>query len=261
MSAAPTNPPPPAPIDPIARVRRRLGHRRPGRRAAVALVATILAVWAFWWFLSAHLGAMWQLQMNGGRVRWDPFVNARHGGATVVSFNPAGGWPAESSLTDEKLRPLGKLLGVESLDLTRCPQLTDDGLAVLRTQPRLAILALNMTPPEGSSRTHLTDAVTEHLAALPGLEDLNLSGVPITDAGAARLQGLPRLKYLDLSGTKVTDATLAPLADAFPALEEVNLEGTGVSNEAVTALALKRPELIVLHPAVEPPPPPGLEAP
>jgi hypothetical protein len=264
MSTPPTSPAPrPAPVDPIARVRRRLGRRAPGRLAAVVLVATVLAVWAFWWFLSAHVTAMWHLQVNGARVRWDPFDDWRHGGATVVSFNPAGGWPAESSLTDEGLKPLARVLGVESLDLSRCPRLTDDGLAVLRSQPRLRILALTMTPPAGGSRPRLTDGVTAHLAAVPSLEDLALEGLPITDAGVARLGGLPRLKYLDLSATRVTDVTLALLANAaaFPALEEVNLERTGVSNDGVAGLAARRPALMILHPAVEPPAPPGLEGP
>lgn len=261
MSTTPASPAPVPPIDPVAHVQRRLG--RPSRRrwAVVALLLTILAVWAFWWFLSAHILALWSLQAGGARVQWDPLTDWQHGGVTHVNFVPFSMIPPENGVQDEGLKPIENLVGLESLHLAHCVNLTDAGLAVLRTQPRLRILDLTMTPSEGSRRPRLTGAVVDHLVTLNALEDLALAGLPMTDADVARLKDLPRLKYLNLSQTNITDATLTLLADGFPALEEVHLEQTGVSDEAVAALALKRPALILLHPAVEPPPPPGLEAP
>jgi hypothetical protein len=47
----------------------------------------------------------------------------------------------------------------------------------------------------------------------------------------------------------------------LPRLEELRLEGSQVSAAAVTELAKRRPELVIEHPAVQPPFPTGRPAP
>ena len=46
------------------------------------------------------------------------------------------------------------------------------------------------------------------MAALKGLRELNLSGIPATDAGLKHLAALTQLRTLSLSGTRVTDVSM-----------------------------------------------------
>jgi len=72
--------------------------------------------------------------------------------------------------------------------------------------------------------TQVTDAGLAHLAGLPVLETLLLSGAQVTDAGLAHLTELPTLKSLHLGGTQVTAAGLVHF-QKMPALRHLGLSG------------------------------------
>jgi len=94
-------------------------------------------------------------------------------------------------------------------------QMTDDLLADLPRADTLTALGL------GGCRA-VTDAGVRHLARLPGLRHLDLSGTAITDAGLQVLRDLPNLRTLSLAWTRVTDRGMAALEHCHQ-LEHANL--------------------------------------
>ena len=89
----------------------------------------------------------------------------------------------------------------------------------------------------GGSR-ELTDEGVRHLARVPRLERLDLSGTSITDRGLEVLRQLPALRSISLAGTRITDAGAAHLAHTA-ALEAVDLSWTNTGDGAVRALSGK----------------------
>jgi hypothetical protein len=57
---------------------------------------------------------------------------------------------------------------------------------------------------------------------------------------------LKKLRFLHLVGTKITDEGLIPLA-GMKSLEELDVRGTPVSNEALAALQKELPKLRVIR--------------
>jgi hypothetical protein len=111
-------------------------------------------------------------------------------------------------------------------------QLTD------ATLERLAALDLvTSLDLDGSAR--VTDAGLKHLAKMPRLERLNLSGCDITDEGLSVLGSLPALRDFSLYHHQgISDAGLAHLA-ACERLERVVLLGSNSGDGAIRALAGK----------------------
>jgi uncharacterized membrane protein/YHS domain-containing protein len=88
----------------------------------------------------------------------------------------------------------------------------------------------------------ITDAVMPLLAQLPRLRRLDLRATAVTDAGLRALARHPQLAELVLARTKLTDAAVSELA-AMPALASVYLWDSGLSSDALVALAQQRPNL------------------
>ncbi len=82
------------------------------------------------------------------------------------------------------------------------------------------------------TKSDVTDADLENLAALPELKALTLHGTKITDDGLSHLTALKNLKDLDLSNTNVTDVGLKILA-GIKSLEKLHLHTTAVSNKGL----------------------------
>lgn len=181
----------------------------------------------------------------------------------------------ESPATNAGLQALGKLPLV-SVTLFRCNAINDDGLRVVKSWPRLRALNLRDMPVRGTFfdllpqlkelrtlvavQCMVDDQSVKHLAACRQLEDLALGQTLLTDQGLASLAQLTSLRRLDLSQTQVTDQGLTSLVamqqlqsldlrgnlgitDAavdwllkLPQLEEVFLDGTSVSREALARL-------------------------
>jgi Planctomycete cytochrome C/Leucine Rich repeat len=115
-----------------------------------------------------------------------------------------------SSCDDAKLEvliPLKEQLA--QIDLGRTA-ITDVGLKVIASFPRLALLDLR--------QTKVTDAGLAHLAKSTHLRSLNLYGTEVSDAGLKHLHGLKGLRNVYLWQTKATEAGAKQLAAAVPGL-------------------------------------------
>jgi len=126
--------------------------------------------------------------------------------ATLASGR-ASGIAAAGQMTDELLERISRAEHVTALRLGNSSALTDEGL--------------------------------RHLARMPQLRDLDLSGCHISDRGLDVLRSLPALERISLSWTGVTDAGVASLA-ACEHLERVDLTATATGDGAIRALAGKR---------------------
>jgi hypothetical protein len=83
----------------------------------------------------------------------------------------------------------------------------------------------------------MTDAVLEDASRIESDTALDLNGSQaLTDDGIRHLARLPKLKHLDLSGTGLTDRGLEVLRD-LPVLESLSLARTAVTDDGITQLA------------------------
>jgi hypothetical protein len=130
---------------------------------------------------------------------WDEIIR-------LLASHPSAALSGEGQMTDALLAELSRVETLTGLGLSGCREVTDAGL--------------------------------RHLANLPALQHLDLTGTNITDAGIEVLRSLPRLRTLKLSWTQVTDAGLGVLRDCH-ALERVNLAGSSAGDGALRALAGK----------------------
>jgi Leucine-rich repeat (LRR) protein len=125
----------------------------------------------------------------------------------TLAQQPSAGLAAEGQMTDKLLGDVSGIESVSSLELGGSKMLTDDGV--------------------------------RHLARLPHLKHLDLSGTAITDRALDVLRHLPELETLSLAMTHVTDAGIAQLS-ACEKLERVNLSWTHTGDGAIRALAGKQ---------------------
>jgi len=86
--------------------------------------------------------------------------------------------------------------------------LTDDGIAVVKSLPNLAILVL--------ASEKISDASLQHLSGHPSLEKLDIFGTSITDAGFLRLRELPALKSIRFDPERIRPETVQQLKAAMP---------------------------------------------
>ena len=113
-------------------------------------------------------------------------------------------------------------------------QLTDDLLDDLSQRVR-TLTALSL-----SGCREVTDAGVMHLAQLPSLRHLDMSGTAITDGGLEVLRHLPALQSLSVGWTRVTEAGIGVLAQC-DALEQLSLgPSQTLGDAALRALAGKR---------------------
>ena len=138
-----------------------------------------------------------------------PILSSRDWGAIIraLAARPSARLCAEGQMTDTILGDVARVARVTALDLSGSKALTDEGL--------------------------------RHLARLPQLEHLDVSGTGITDRCLDILQELPALRTISLAGTRVTDAGVAQLAHC-ERLENVNLQGTPTGDGAIRALTGKQ---------------------
>ena len=101
-----------------------------------------------------------------------------------------------TKITDSALAPLTYMSKLRSLNLVRCPQITDDALGLLKFLPTLTRLRLE--------DTNITDEGVASIASMKNLRRLSL-GRLITDVGVERLSRLRGLTELDLSYSQVSD--------------------------------------------------------
>jgi hypothetical protein len=124
----------------------------------------------------------------------------------LLAEHPSARLDAAGQMTDAMLAEVSRVAGITSLDLGGSKELTDDGL--------------------------------RHLAGLPRLAHLNLSGTAITDRGLELLRELPALESISLAMTRVTDEGMTWLTSCHE-LARVDLSWTRTGDDAIRALAGK----------------------
>jgi hypothetical protein len=127
----------------------------------------------------------------------------------------------------ELARAPGTAQGLQSLSLARCFGVTDDTLEVVNRLPGLETLVLRDIMLTGTFLSSLDNSLHEPL----GLRTLVINDSFVADPAVQALPKVaPRLERLDLRGNPgVTDQSLDALRQ-LPALKEVSLQETGVSD-------------------------------
>ena len=96
---------------------------------------------------------------------------------------------AGAGLSDAELAALKPLTLLESLDISDNPQVTDKGMATVKTLERLQVLYLG--------KTGLTDKGLAELKGLDGLRTLNVVGTKVTgEAGEKFADEMPNLRVV-----------------------------------------------------------------
>jgi len=127
---------------------------------------------------------------------WDAVIR-------LLAIHPAACLHAAGQMTDDVLADVAQVESATALTLGGSQGLTDDGL--------------------------------RHLARLPRLKHLDVSGTAITDRGLAVLRHLPALETLSLAGTRITDEGAVHLAHCHE-LRRVDLAWTRTGDGAIRAL-------------------------
>jgi hypothetical protein len=142
----------------------------------------------------------------------------------------------ESQATDEGMRHIGKMAGLEELLIWDAESVTDGGVAHLAGLKGLKNIHI--------SHSNLTDVSLALLSRLPAIETLSLQQNHFSDEGLARLTGKERLKglYIGIGDLRVTDAGLAHLGD-FKKLEGVDVQDSQVTARGLEQLVKDLPNL------------------
>jgi Leucine-rich repeat (LRR) protein len=150
-----------------------------------------------------------RLVTREGPEEWQTIASSRDWDAVIrlLAMHPSTSLSAEGQMTDTVLADIARVETITGLGLGGSKALTDEGV--------------------------------RHLARLPQLKHLDLSGTGITDRGLRVLRDLPALETLSLAGTQVTDDGIVELAQCHE-LREVNLSWTRTGDGSLRALAGKQ---------------------
>jgi hypothetical protein len=142
----------------------------------------------------------------------------------------------ETQATDEGLRHIGKMSGLEELFIWDDRSVTDAGVAHLASLKNLKNILIN--------RSNLTDDSLALLSSLPRVEVLSLQQNHFTDEGLVRLNGKETLKriYIGIGDLRVSDAGLAHLRN-FKNLEILDVQNSGVTARGLEELIKGLPKL------------------
>ena len=168
-------------------------------------------------------------------------------------------------LTDVALERLTVLPNLKALTIGG-NELGDAGLQALRQMPGLTFLDLSGRQGTDSNvwAISMSDVGLEAVLTLSQLRELRfgctsigvgvegarfatVSAMSVTPRWLEKMKSLSKLQRLRLQGCdRVDDTAIATLA-AFPALEELDLKGTAVTEKGLGALRAARPKLKLFH--------------
>ncbi len=132
-------------------------------------------------------------------------------------------------ITDHGMQQLKNSPGIVELNLYYTEQITDEGMAAVKSWKRLKRLNLR--------GTKVTDTTLEHLSGVTTLEALDVGFAQITDVGLDRLTSLPNLKELVISGNKLTDVGLQALRQ-LTGLTSLSLGGSQRTDSGLWSISL-----------------------
>ncbi|HEY9717406.1 MAG TPA: hypothetical protein V6C69_08055 [Trichormus sp.] len=137
-----------------------------------------------------------------------------------------------STLTDSQLAPWLASCNLTDLGLHDTP-VTDDGLNLLKSQTSLESLNI--------SRCHsITDQGLIAVANLPNLRKIDLCNSAVSDQGVLYLSRSPRLESLALANTSIT-STCLPRFTAFKCLQFLGLDGNNLPVDRIQRLRQQMP--------------------
>lgn len=144
----------------------------------------------------------------------------------------------ETQTNDENLKHLSRCRRLEWLYIWDAAEVTDEGVAHLRSLTHLKAIHL--------SDSQISDKSLEMFAELPRLESLSLQYNRFSDAGVGRLQKLRHLRTLWVCGKSerpndISDASLGFLLD-LPNFEELGVQNTKVTKAFSDRLRAKIPK-------------------
>ena len=173
--------------------------------------------------------------------------SARRRGPYVVFADSIHTHQLSPSLHLETLKALTTINGGEKMYMGEIDEL---GLASLGDSPgtdeKIEQLSFDGLKALWLSRSDITDAALERLAAAPSLSELHLRSTRITDAGLSVVAGFVDLVHLDVSGTRITDSGLE-LLKGLTQLQTVNLGNTSVTEEGVKGLEEALPKCTIQY--------------
>ena len=177
------------------------------------------------------------IAQDAGFGSWPALTHAATTGAPPVEAYAV-------DATDNCIAPRRQLSDVDWDELVgvmkerRVTALDANGLMTDAVLARIAGLDHVTSLALGGSR-QLTDDGLSHLARMPQLQHLNLSGAKLTDSGLEVLRHLPNLRTFDMTWQRgITDAGAANLGSC-ERLERVNLMGSPTGDGAIAALQHK----------------------
>lgn len=110
---------------------------------------------------------------------------------------------------------LAKIPSLESVDLFHAFAVTDDGIAMLKSLPKLRVVKLG---PQWTPR--ITDASLRHLAEVSTLEEISIVETILTyEGGLGHLKKLRNLKKIGLGTCLIAEADVAKLQADHPNAE------------------------------------------
>lgn len=168
---------------------------------------------------------------------------------------------SHTRVSDLGLLRLKNLRNVRELNLFYAELVTDEGLATVKTWPKIERLNFRGTKVTDNTLALLagketiraldigfaevTDSGLQHLPKLKGLRELAFGGNKMTEVGLQVLRALPNLTHLDIAGKQrtdsglwfvgVTDIGLDPVA-SLAQLRVLNLSGSVVSAKGIEKL-------------------------
>ncbi|MBM3740655.1 MAG: hypothetical protein FJW39_33315 [Acidobacteria bacterium] len=146
-----------------------------------------------------------------------------------------------NELGDAGLQALRQLPGLTYLDLVG-RQGTDSNVWTVTMSPKGLDAVMSL-----SELRELRFGCTSLGVGIEGSRFATVSATSVTGQWLDRLKTLPKLQRLTLQGCdRVDDSSMRILA-AFPALTDVDLKGTAVTEQGLATLRAARPKLRVLH--------------
>ena len=166
-------------------------------------------------------------------------------------------------ITDVGLERLTSMPNLKQLTMGG-NKLGDAGLQALRQMPGLTYLDLNGRQGTDANiwANSMSDRGLDAILSLKELRELRVgcaflgvgvegsrfatvSSISVTTLWLERMKSLPRLERLQLQGcNKVDDESLAVLA-AFPALQQLDLKGTSVTEKGLAAFRAAKPKVVI----------------
>lgn len=136
---------------------------------------------------------------------------------------------SQTRITDLGLQQLKAAPGIVELNLYYAEQITDEGMAAVKSWKKLKRINLR--------GTKVTDTTLEHLANVTTLEAIDVGFAQITDVGLDRLAPLVNLKELVISGNKLTDMGLQALRQ-MTGLTHLTLGGSQRTDSGLWTISL-----------------------